>query len=430
MVTSSTQGSFKVDYWAFLKPFTANMWFATLGLIVFHALALWGYDGGFRQDHNRNVNKEQCSAFTSLYYAFATFTTSDVVQPKAKETGFLSMGFLFFVLIFTNSYVANLASYLSSPTVATLRVSSPTSANSAGTRVCVLYGSSAHEYLLQSNRFPGIVWVTNEQIDTVDDMFTYMHAGNCDATIVTQLDWQLHSVNKKSNPECNLFLAGDPIATFGGAYAYKADYDSTCTAFMESVLSFHIVAMKADNTLQTLIDMEVAAANNANCGAYSVVSTGASKLTLRDMAGSFFLYLIFMGLGILMHLFHMYKAWRGKQRNLNMAHKRPGGVFVKPKHDKPGAPEAGDLTGREVIKVDDAPDSGRAQLPYQNEDDSDNQKKDEVDGGDDRGREQGSPRDHPDDIESADPYAQFHTFGQFAGDMSLPPPENEDEEAN
>eukprot|EP01060_Flectonema_neradi_P015152 TRINITY_DN21835_c0_g1_i1.p1 TRINITY_DN21835_c0_g1~~TRINITY_DN21835_c0_g1_i1.p1 ORF type:complete len:524 (+),score=89.92 TRINITY_DN21835_c0_g1_i1:72-1643(+) len=95
------------DMWSLFEPFTLELWLVILGGVGVFALTFWALEG----DTNTPVN----GAFRGIEFVFVSLLGGmeyDGVRRDGRLGRFLRIGLLFFVLIVTATYTANLASIL------------------------------------------------------------------------------------------------------------------------------------------------------------------------------------------------------------------------------------------------------------------------------------------------------------------------------
>ena len=95
------------DMWSLFKPFTLGLWLIILGVVGLFSLTFWGLEG--------NTNTPVGGAARGVEFVFASLLGGmeyDGVRRDGRLGRFLRIGLLFFVLIITATYTANLASIL------------------------------------------------------------------------------------------------------------------------------------------------------------------------------------------------------------------------------------------------------------------------------------------------------------------------------
>jgi hypothetical protein len=307
-VTTSEVESNQFNAWKFLEPYSLGMWGCLLLFIAFHSFLLWAIEGEYfsiiigKVSEHKTVSGKICylwnalvrdrSLWTQIYYSWSAMTGMGNADPQHPSAVFLNMGFLFFMMVFVAGYTADLANILLTPPATINRYSSLDDAMNKGAKICLTAGSAAVTYMQAVSSYSFDTSGVNATI-----VMQNLAYGECDAAIFGNIDWQSLSVRKSNNPYCNLVQVGDVIAPLGGSFIYLPDDTKNCTSLVEQVVSYYIIDMKNDGTLADIIAGDVNDYMNINCAAMGADS-GSSQLTLRDLAGTFFVYLIAFGLAL------------------------------------------------------------------------------------------------------------------------------------
>ncbi|KAK1422710.1 hypothetical protein QVD17_17996 [Tagetes erecta] len=103
--------------WKFMKPFTVEMWLATLSILLYTMFVVWFMEHQVNQEF-RGPLKDQLG--TALWFTFSSLFFSHREKIKSNHSKVVVMIWLFVVFILTSSYTASLTSML------TVRMLEPT----------------------------------------------------------------------------------------------------------------------------------------------------------------------------------------------------------------------------------------------------------------------------------------------------------------
>ncbi|KAI7730973.1 hypothetical protein M8C21_006822 [Ambrosia artemisiifolia] len=103
--------------WKFLKPFTFEMWLATLGILLYTMCVVWFMENQVNQDFRGHWREQLGNA---LWFTISSLFFAHSENIKSNHSKVVVMMWLFVVLILTSSYTASLASML------TVRMLEPT----------------------------------------------------------------------------------------------------------------------------------------------------------------------------------------------------------------------------------------------------------------------------------------------------------------
>jgi hypothetical protein len=293
LVTIQVNPTSPFDPFQFLQPYDGAVWLTVLALCVVHALLSWGIEGKFSLKPNHELFTTGVESFDAISGA-GTADSSEHVS-----TRFLNAGFGFFFLVFGSGYTANLASYLTQRPQSAPLLASPDDAVFQGASICVQYQSSAYSTLAASSAYRRLQLVTNSTLGaTIPGLMQMLREGQCDGIAMSKIDWLTHEMIAGNDPNCEFTVVGNPFIELGGNFVYLPDTKYNCTSTVERVLSYHIVNMKNDGSLSAIAEAYLTDYRTSTCP--SDVSSGnpSSALTTDDMAGVFFIYLMFLGFAL------------------------------------------------------------------------------------------------------------------------------------
>lgn len=306
LVTVQVNPSIGFDPWQFLQPYDGAVWGTVLALCVVNALLNWGIEGKFtRKARNDGENYNYFSATVESFNAISGSGTADSAAHPASR--YLSAGFGFFFLVFGAGYTANLASYLTQRPQSAPLLASPQDAQFQHASICVQYGSAAYTSLSVSSTYNHYRLVTNEvNGSTIPGVMAMLREGQCEGAVISQVDWLTHEMIAENDPDCEFTVVGDPLLTVGGSYTYWPDTKYNCTSTVEDVISYIIIGMQNDGTMDSIVANYVTEYGTTTCPATVDENNPSSALTTSDMAGVFFIYLIFVGMAVAYKLLELY----------------------------------------------------------------------------------------------------------------------------
>jgi hypothetical protein len=299
LVTLQQNPSIKFHAFQFLQPYSGSVWLTMLGLCVFHALLSWGLEGKFTIKSQRKGQEVEYynyfAAGVDSVKAMSGYGSAQSAQHTSSR--YLNVGFGFFFLVFGAGYTANLASFLTSRPKSAPLLASPADALTQGATICAQYSSSAYSTLSASSVFKRLQIVTNnDQATTIPGVMNMLLEGQCQGVAMSKIDWLTHERLAGYNPGCQITTVGDNFVDLGGSFVYYPDTKDNCTSVIERVISYHITSMKNDGTLARIIDDFITNTSTTDCPETLTIKEHSTALTTSDMAGVFFIYLMFFGM--------------------------------------------------------------------------------------------------------------------------------------
>ncbi|GLJ24186.1 hypothetical protein SUGI_0461310 [Cryptomeria japonica] len=131
--------------WAFLLPFTPDLWCATGAFFIFTGVVVWLLERRINPDFSGDAITQ---VITSLWFSFSTLFFSHREKIKRNSSRIVIIIWLFVVLILTSNYTANLTSILTVKQM-TPTITSVVSVRDEGVKVGYQKGSFVEEYLEQ-----------------------------------------------------------------------------------------------------------------------------------------------------------------------------------------------------------------------------------------------------------------------------------------
>ncbi|KAH7692080.1 Ionotropic glutamate receptor plant protein [Dioscorea alata] len=138
--------------WSFTKPFTDNLWFATVSSILLTGIVIWILERRDNQLFRRSGGlREQIVTILSFSFSTSFFAHKETMQSTLGKIVLLI--WLFVVLVIQSSYTANLTSILALQQLST-PIRGIESLIGTGYPIGYQVGSSAESYMVQELRIP------------------------------------------------------------------------------------------------------------------------------------------------------------------------------------------------------------------------------------------------------------------------------------
>ncbi|KAM0054594.1 putative periplasmic binding protein-like I [Helianthus debilis subsp. tardiflorus] len=188
--------------WKFMKPFTVEMWLATLSILLYTMFVVWFMEHQVNREF-RGPWKDQLG--TALWFTFSSLFFSHREKIQSNHSKVVVMTWLFVVFILTSSYTASLTSIL------TVRMLEPTVRDIDWLRktnapVGCDPDSFVGDYLTNVLKLKNIKNVSRQE-----EYPENLKNGNISATFL-ELPYQKYFLNEY----CNEYTAVGPSYKFGG----------------------------------------------------------------------------------------------------------------------------------------------------------------------------------------------------------------------
>jgi len=241
----------KIDWWNWIKPFTPDVWYATLATIVISAMIYpWIEFMGGDLDDLLTVRKWITGR---LYLSFINFTGNYAYEPKTPGGCLFGVVFAFWSMLMLASYTANLASLL-----VVKRVVPPPVINELQDAIdhsmsmCYPQGTFAADYLAELYP-PNIMSEMFIPVpDTAADKYGALNNGTCDFLIDWRNSYDIVKHQQDYNPDCQLIQEGRIIKTIEFTFATMLDPAQKCTLLLKEVFNYYLIQMKDSGKLEEL----------------------------------------------------------------------------------------------------------------------------------------------------------------------------------
>lgn len=292
LVTTQTIKS-EYNLWSFTAPFSNELWGLIVVILFFNSIISWMFRNADSGDESDVPYIEY------LFFSFLSFTTIDSSQERCKNSKsmVLNLGLCFWVLVLGASYTANLASVLIANSMPVAGLIDIEDANLKGALICVEGGSMSESVL--STSYPKI-----KRFASTDPALS-LAKGLCTGAILSANAWDIAQTRKLQNPNCNMVQVGSVIRVVSGAWAFQLDYTDKCTSFVNEVFSALFLGLRATGAIESLWKDQLAASTDKEC---PIVEAESTALGIKNMAGIFIIYVIFVGFSSLIHVYDVIRA--------------------------------------------------------------------------------------------------------------------------
>ncbi|KAK1430731.1 hypothetical protein QVD17_13682 [Tagetes erecta] len=206
----------KPKSWAFLRPFTIEMWLVSGGFFLFFGFVIWFLEHRLNEEFRGPPVRQ---IITILWFSFSTMFFSHREKIVSTLGRFVLILWLFVVLIITSSYTASLTSILTVQQL-TSTIEGIDSLISSDDPIGVQEGTFSHNYLIRELNIP------ESRIKPLRDEVEYLNAlhlgpeGGGVAAIVDELPYvELFMRYSK----CEFRIVGQEFTKSGWGFAFPRD---------------------------------------------------------------------------------------------------------------------------------------------------------------------------------------------------------------
>ncbi|KAL7602666.1 hypothetical protein Lser_V15G24991 [Lactuca serriola] len=261
----------KPQPWAFLKPFTIEMWLVTGGFFLFVGCVVWTLE--HRLNHEfRGPPRQQI--ITIFWFSFSTMFFSHRENTVSTMGRFVLILWLFVVLIINSSYTASLTSILTVQQL-TSRIEGIDSLISSNDPIGVQDGTFAYNYLVRDlNILESRIKPLRDEVEYVNALRLGPKAGGV-AAIVDELPYiELFMRYTK----CEFRIVGEEFTKSGWGFAFQRDSPLAVD------LSTAILQLSENGDLQRIHDKWLSL---ASCSSQTTQVEETSSLSLNNFWGLF-----------------------------------------------------------------------------------------------------------------------------------------------
>ncbi|XP_065874705.1 glutamate receptor 3.4-like [Euphorbia lathyris] len=206
----------KSSPWAFLKPFTLEMWLVTGAFFLFVGAVVWILEHRFNHEF-RGSPKQQL--ITIFWFSFSTMFFSHRENTVSSLGRLVLIIWLFIVLIINSSYTASLTSILTVQQL-TSRIQGIDTLISSTEAIGIQEGSFAWNYLIDELNIAESRLV---KLKSQDDYFTYLQRGPQNGGVAAIVDELPYVELFLSSSNCAFRTVGQEFTKSGWGFAFQRD---------------------------------------------------------------------------------------------------------------------------------------------------------------------------------------------------------------
>ncbi|CAL0333919.1 unnamed protein product [Lupinus luteus] len=206
----------KSSPWAFLKPFTAQMWCITGAFSLFVGSVVWILEHRFNEEFRGSPRTQLITVF---WFSLSTMIFSHRENTVSTLGRLVLIMWLFVVLIINSSYTASLTSILTVQQLSS-QIEGIDSLISSTQPIGIQDGSFARKYLVEELRIP------KSRIVTLKNMQGYIDAlqrGPKYGGVVAVVDELPYIETLMSSTDCKFRTVGQEFTKSGWGFAFQRD---------------------------------------------------------------------------------------------------------------------------------------------------------------------------------------------------------------
>ncbi|XP_071726083.1 glutamate receptor 3.4-like [Rutidosis leptorrhynchoides] len=302
----------KTSPWAFLRPFTLEMWLVTGGFFLLVGCVVWILE--HRLNHEFRGPPSQ-QIITIFWFSFSTMFFSHRENTVSTLGRFVLLLWLFVVLIINSSYTASLTSILTVQQL-TSRIEGIDGLISIKDPIGVQDGSFAYNYLVQELN------IAPSRIRSLKDKAEYMnalHLGPKQGGVAAIVDELPYVELFMSYTQCEFKIVGREFTKSGWGFAFQRDSPLAVD------LSTAILQLSENGELQRIHDKWLA---SSSCSS-QVSEIDTNSLSLSSFWGLFLICGIACFISLSIYFLRVFCQYRRFSPDEEAAHELP--EFPEPK---------------------------------------------------------------------------------------------------
>ncbi|CAD6335808.1 unnamed protein product [Miscanthus lutarioriparius] len=201
--------------WAFLKPFTLEMWCVTGALFIFVGIAVWILEHRSNEEFRGSPRRQLITIF---WFSFSTMFFSHRQNTVSALGRFVLIIWMFVVLIINSSYTASLTSILTVQQLAS-GITGIDSLISSGLPIGYQDGKFTRNYLIEELNIPDYRLVP---LNTIQEYADALKRGPKDGGVAAIVD-EMPYVEIFLSYHCNFRIVGQEFTKEGWGFAFKRD---------------------------------------------------------------------------------------------------------------------------------------------------------------------------------------------------------------
>ncbi|XP_057528316.1 glutamate receptor 3.4-like isoform X3 [Amaranthus tricolor] len=260
----------KSSAWAFLKPFTIQMWCVTGAFFLLVGIVIWILEHRVNTEFRGPPTQQ---LITICWFSFSTMFFSHRENTLSTLGRFVLLVWLFVVLIINSSYTASLTSILTVQQLSS-RIEGINSLIASNDPIGIQDGSFAHDYLVRELN------IAASRIKTLKSQESYADAlerGPNNGGVAAIVDELPYVQVLLSSSNCNFQVVGQEFTKSGWGFAFQRDSPLAVD------LSTAILQLSENGELQRIHDKWL---ENRGCPSQSGLAE-TSRLSLKTFWGLF-----------------------------------------------------------------------------------------------------------------------------------------------
>lgn len=260
----------KSSAWAFLKPFTLQMWIVTGSFFLLVGAVVWILEHRINNDFRGPPSQQ---LITIIWFSFSTMFFSHRENTRSTLGRFVLLIWLFVVLIINSSYTASLTSILTVQQLSS-RIEGIDSLISSNDPIGIQDGSFARDYLVRELN------IAESRIKTLKNQEAYADAlerGPKNGGVAAIVDELPYVQVFLSYSNCNVQIVGQEFTKSGWGFAFQRDSPLAVD------LSTAILQLSENGELQRIHDKWL---TRSSCSSQSD-QADESRLSLKSFWGLF-----------------------------------------------------------------------------------------------------------------------------------------------
>lgn len=284
----------ETDPWAFLKPFSLQLWLAICGTLALAAVILWATDKvnpfGFHNTQGHPEERRGLNLFNSLWNGWLVFTGKNSMAVQSVSARWVILGLMVAAMFLLKAYIASLTSILVSRDLR-LAVAGWQDVSARGLAWGLVAQSPTQSYLASSSD-PRMQALLAKAVvfNTFDDAVAALRQGKIPALISESIVIKF----SRMFPPCELAVAGDE---FGSGYVGFAFAASVPPSIVEGV-NYAIGQVRSNGDADVMYGAYFAAPGS--CADTPASTTLQDGLGLPELSGVFYAGFILVGAAIVL----------------------------------------------------------------------------------------------------------------------------------
>ncbi|KAL6603170.1 hypothetical protein ACP70R_043531 [Stipagrostis hirtigluma subsp. patula] len=292
--------------WAFLKPFTLEMWCVTGVLFLFVGIVVWILEHRANEEFRGSPRRQLITIF---WFSFSTMFFSHRQNTVSALGRFVLIIWLFVVLIINSSYTASLTSILTVQQLAT-GITGLDNLISSALPIGYQAGKFTRNYLIQELNIPESRLVP---LNTIEEYADALNHGPKDGGVAAIVD-EMPYVEIFLSSYCNFRIVGQEFTKEGWGFAFQRDSP------LAADLSTAILQLSESGQLQRIHDEWFTRSSCASDDS----EMGATRLGLGSFWGLFLVCAIICVFALV--VFFIRICWQYSQYSNSEAGGEPSAV--------------------------------------------------------------------------------------------------------